>query len=108
MKKVIRLTESDLTRIVKRVLNEQSQPSSPIPKELQSCLMKIGFDSSQSVPSCIKVYTMGPPTDIFDFEGNKERLMLGSSCLGELGKLSLDTETQTKVMSCFNSGPKSY
>ena len=107
MKKVIRLTESDLTRIIKRVLNEQSQ-TSPIPKELQSCLMKIGFDSSQSVPSCIKLYIMGPPTDLFDVEGNMERVKLGTSCGQELGKLSLDTETQTRVMSCLNSEPKSY
>jgi len=108
MKKVIKLTESDLTRIVKRVLNEQLQPEMGIPKELQKCLMNIGFNSSQKVPSCIRLYTMGLPTDFLDVDGNMERANLGQKCLFELGKLSLDTEIQDKVMSCFNGGVKSY
>jgi hypothetical protein len=49
MKKVIRLTESDLTRIVKRVLSEQSQPEIEIPNELTSCP---AIQTAMTLPGC--------------------------------------------------------
>jgi hypothetical protein len=49
MKKVIRLTESDLTRIVKRVLNEQLQPEMEIPEELTSCP---AIQTAMTLPGC--------------------------------------------------------
>jgi hypothetical protein len=49
MKKVIRLTESDLTRIIKRVLSEQSQPEIEIPKELASCP---AIQTAMTLPGC--------------------------------------------------------
>jgi len=63
MKKVIRLTESDLHRIVKRVLNEQVQPN------LSDCLKGVSnipqSCKGTDVGTCIKdlgrmIYTGGP------------------------------------------------
>jgi hypothetical protein len=63
MKKVIRLTESDLTRIVKRVIKEQAQPN------LQDCLKGVGTVPQScketDAGACIKdlgrmIYTSGP------------------------------------------------
>jgi len=42
MKKIVRLTETDLTRLVKRIMNEQSFPDTvPQEKEYQTSLQKI-------------------------------------------------------------------
>ena len=67
MKKVIRLTESDLTRIVKRVIKEQAQPN------LQDCLKGVGTVPQSckgtDAGACIKdlgrmIYTSGPDVAI--------------------------------------------
>jgi len=73
MKKVIRLTESDLTRIVKRVLNEQSQPEMEIPKELTSCS---AIQTAMTLPGCqstiISMMTgkIPNPDDVFECTKN--------------------------------------
>ena len=45
MKKIINLTEQDLVRIIKRVVNEQAS-SRPYDKMVVDCLTKSGFKSS--------------------------------------------------------------
>lgn len=52
MKKVVRLTESDLTRIVRRVLNEQNMPQ--IPTEIMSCA---GVEKVTTIPVCMQIIT---------------------------------------------------
>jgi hypothetical protein len=42
MKKVIRLTESDLTRIVKRVINENKKETIHIPRKYSGVRMELG------------------------------------------------------------------
>ena len=52
MKKIIRLTESDLTRIVRRVIKEQNQLSSQEVFELQTALndLPINLEISLDLP----------------------------------------------------------
>ena len=58
MKKVVRLTESDLIRIVKRVISEQTQTtnvdalSSQISKELQDAIEGLAPDSQEKANKC--------------------------------------------------------
>ncbi len=42
MKKIIRLTESDLTRIVRRVINESGDNDIEIPEEFEDVINKLG------------------------------------------------------------------
>ena len=42
MKKIIRLTESDLTRIVKRVINEDKKETIRIPRKYNEVRMELG------------------------------------------------------------------
>jgi hypothetical protein len=54
MKKIIRLTESDLTRIVKRVINENEDDMILIPSEYRGVRMKLGeYANPQDI---IKMY----------------------------------------------------
>lgn len=58
MAKIIRLTESDLTRLVKRVIKEQNEPSPEVNKKgIQDLLVKNGFQlqSQYSTPTYTKV-----------------------------------------------------
>ena len=48
MKKVIRLTESDLARIIRRVINEGNDDIIKIPKKFKSLRMEIGDESTPS------------------------------------------------------------
>lgn len=52
MKKTVRLTESDLNRIVRKVLSEQNTPQ--IPQELLSCS---GVEKVTTIPVCMQIIT---------------------------------------------------
>jgi hypothetical protein len=58
MRKIVRLTESDLTRLVRRVIKEQNEPSSEVNKKgIIDLLVKNGFEfqSQFSTPTYTKV-----------------------------------------------------
>ena len=69
MKKVMRLTESDLTRLVKRVLEEQVSPqtrptNSPVPVKNQSSGPYCKIGSSQGIIKQHTVGTSGPNVNL--------------------------------------------
>ena len=76
MKKIVRLTESDLARIVKRVINEGNDDTIKIPKKFKALRMEIG---DESTPSEIKKLwnkyvlpdTMGDTPKLSSFEDGK-------------------------------------
>lgn len=82
MKKVVRLTESDLNRIVKKVLREQTQPQTP-DKAVMDCFMSVMSlkDMTKIPQSCmkvgIKVMTEKTPPDF----------VTGMACATELSKV---------------------
>lgn len=58
MAKIVRLTESDLTRIVRRVINEQNEPTQELNKNgIKDLLVKNGFQlqSQYDTPTYTKV-----------------------------------------------------
>jgi len=56
MKKIVRLTENDLERIVKKVLSEQVSPTQNPMNVIQQCFVKSGVEISK-YPSCLKAGT---------------------------------------------------
>ena len=56
MKKIVRLTENDLERIVKKVLSEQVSPTQNPMNVIKECFVKSGVEISK-YPSCLKVGT---------------------------------------------------
>ncbi len=71
MKKIIRLTESDLIRLVKKVIKEQSEMAVG-PKPVEECLIANGLDPN-SFTDCKAAYT-------------KPTVITVMACLTELGK----------------------
>ena len=76
MKKIIRLTENDLARIIRRVINEGNDDIIKIPKKFKALRMEIG---DESTPSEIKKLwnkyvlpdTMGDTPKLSSFEDGK-------------------------------------
>ena len=76
MKKVVRLSEQDLVRLVKRVINEEKDKTIKIPKRFKSLRSELG---DESTPSEIKKYwnkyvhpdTMGDTPKLDSFEDGK-------------------------------------
>ena len=58
MKKIVRLTESDLARIIKRVINEQPIPTEipKLPEPIATCMGELAGTVSQ-IPGCMSVAT---------------------------------------------------
>ena len=52
MRKTVRLTERDLSRIVRKVLSEQNTPQ--IPQEILSCS---GVEKVTTIPVCMQIIT---------------------------------------------------
>ncbi len=65
MKKIIRLTESDINRIVRKVLNEQITGSDPM-AEILKCLSTSGIDITMppACQSCIDALKKGGQPDM--------------------------------------------
>jgi hypothetical protein len=77
MKKVIRLTESDLIRLVKRVIKEQgTPPTGPTPeqneKELRKLLTDNGFTSPQGTDNRILTKFKGEEEFMIFFRNSSE------------------------------------
>ena len=77
MKKVIRLTESDLIRLVKKVIKEQSTPpTGPTPeqneKELRKILMDNGFTSPQGTDNRVFIKMKGEEEFMVYFNNSRE------------------------------------
>lgn len=94
MKKVIRLTESDLIRIVKRVINEQNE--NDIPSEIMGCANKVlTISDLTNIPTCLKLgldvmTNKKIPTDF-------TKIM---ACGSELSKLDKTPSDGMDFMSC--------
>jgi len=75
MKKIIRLTESDLIRLVKRVINEQPTPSTGIGKsvanEFIEALSKTFDDDEKGALKAIK--RLQTPTDFIEFQNQIQK-----------------------------------
>ncbi len=93
MKKTIRLTESDLTKIIKRVIRETQND---IPEEIMGCAMEVlTLSDMLKIPTCaelaIGVMTDKKiPTDIF-------KVM---ACGTELSKLNKTPQDGMDFMNC--------
>lgn len=93
MKKIVRLTEADLVRIVKRVIKENQND---IPTEITSCASEVlSFDDLAKIPTCVELGTevitsKKIPTDV-------KKLM---ACGGELSKLNKTYQDGINFMNC--------
>jgi hypothetical protein len=102
MKKVIRLTEADLVKLVKRVINEQTPPT--LPEDVKTKIMRCGIQNGVGLilkyPICTSVaidIAMGK-IDVFSIPGKI------SQCLSELRKInSSDIENVSKILYCLSS-----
>ena len=71
MKKIVRLTEDDLTRIVKRVMNEQMGDTLDIPDDYTNTLEELG--SPATTKDIIKLYNslfQNQSSPLVDYDGN--------------------------------------
>lgn len=66
MKKIVRLTESDLVRLVNRVINEQSETKEDFLKGLKKDFLKKGFQSQQGVNSLLSMKKGDYQVEAFD------------------------------------------
>lgn len=93
MKKIVRLTESDLVRIVKRVIKENQ---GDIPQQIMDCASEVlTLSDLTKIPTCVELATQVMttkkiPTDI----------MKGMSCATELASLKKTPQDATKFLTC--------
>jgi hypothetical protein len=93
MKKVVKLTESDLTRIIKRVIKESQND---IPQEIMGCATEVlTLSDMTKIPTCLELgmsvmTTKKIPTDIF-------KVM---ACGTELAKLNKTPQDGMQFMNC--------
>lgn len=77
MKKVVRLTESDLIRIVKRVISEETQTtnvdtlSNEIVKMLQDAIEGLAFDTQEKANKCAKAVYKIPTKQVYELVKRK-------------------------------------
>ncbi len=99
MKKIVRLTESDLVRLVKRVLMEQPMPTpNDIPQipglspKLVECLMKAGLEISVENGEELKIcqQAITNPTMLF-------------TCAAKILTITTDPNVINKAQSCVTS-----
>ena len=86
MKKVIKLKESDLQRIVKRVLNEQEESNTISSKEILKLEKKEGWESVMGQLPISKIVTMSDNFMVVDGKG------------GTLAGAQLDAQTKQKQL----------
>jgi hypothetical protein len=93
MKKTIRLTEADLSKLIRRVIKEID---GDIPQEIMSCATEVlTLTDMAALPTCLElgmeVITNGKiPTD----------LMKGFKCVSELVRLNKKPEDAVKFFTC--------
>lgn len=93
MKKTIRLTEADLSKLIRRVIKEIN---GDIPQEIMSCATEVlTLTDMANLPTCLElgmdVITTGKiPTD----------LIKGFKCASELVKLNKKPEDAVKFFTC--------
>ena len=96
MKKIVRLTESDLARIIKRVINEQPVPTD-IPQipglnpKLVECLMNAGLEISVENGEQLKVCQ----------EAIKNPMMYGIACGAAITTIASDSTIIKKASACI-------
>ena len=100
MKKIIRLTEADLTRIVRRVLNEQMEDTTaggPITDKIEECAQDVfgGFDVKSNllpkIPTCVWLakYHLSSKKSKFDKNDKYDKVKV-PACRRELEALEKD------------------
>ena len=93
MKKTIRLTEADLSKLIRRVIKEID---GDIAQEISACAMEVlTIEDANTIPTCLElgievITTKKIPTDF----------MKGFKCIGELGKLNKKPEDAMKFFTC--------
>jgi len=93
MKKTIRLTESDLSRLIRRVIKETEND---IPQEIMGCATEVlTLTDMVSIPTCLElgmeiITSKKIPTDF----------MKGFACVSELGKLNKKPEDALEFFTC--------
>jgi hypothetical protein len=106
MKKVIRLTESDLTRIVKRVLMEQEMSE----EKIMSCLLKTLGESdiqlSEIPKSCMTLIQKGIEKKTPSFEDLQLGLDCGMKCAKNPKIIDLATKIPD-VITCVTTSDSS-
>jgi hypothetical protein len=101
MKKIVRLTESDLVRLVRRVINEQGTPQY-IPEDAKKSIIECGGMDGLTLilkfPKCAK-------TALEIISGNIDLFQIPSKisdCLEELeGVNSSDIQKISKILTCL-------
>jgi hypothetical protein len=94
MKKVIRLTESDLTRIVKRVINEQEDFTKEIAKDLYSKLPKENFTTDDFIDYMKE--KKAPMSIITDVLGHLKKMGFPFSTVSKKNKENVDISKKQK------------
>jgi hypothetical protein len=79
MKKIIKLTESDINRIVRKVLNEQITGSKPIDNVIACVKKKLNNDSFKMPMSCENCFTTIS-------KGQSPNFIDAMACTAEVGK----------------------
>jgi hypothetical protein len=112
MKKIVRLTESDLSRIVKRVLNENmldATAGGPITDKIEECAQDVfGPGILPKIPTCVWLaqYHLSTKKDHFDKNDKYDKVKV-PACRRELEKAeSTGTYTgavygYTDLMNCI-------
>ena len=121
MKKVVRLTENDLARIVKRVIKESTKPTFPmfiklLPKERQSEELdmfiqeytNLGYYTSTSAPILVNVVSTNKSTSqgcIFDFyvKGSTKRGNFEIRCDGSDIRVFFNSNKATSISLYFDA-----
>ena len=94
MKRIVRLTERDLSRIVKRVIKEQQED---IATQITQCATEVlTLSDLSSIPTCLELATETMtqkkiPTDF----------MKGMKCVGELTSLKKGPQDAMKFFKCI-------
>jgi hypothetical protein len=101
MKKIVRLTESDLVKLVKRVIKEQQTGASPCLNNLMDYLRNDGvaFTPNEVQTNCGALATKITPTTTTDTAFTSSKEFLG--CKSAVGE---STRTTLLFVNCVKTG----
>ena len=93
MKKIVRLTEADLVRIVKRVIKENQND---IPTEIMGCATEVlTLSDLAQIPTCVEL-----GTEVITSKKIPTDFMKLMACGTELSKLNKTPQDGMKFMNC--------
>jgi hypothetical protein len=93
MKKVVRLTESDLTRVIKRIIKEMQND---VPTEIAGCATEVlTLSDLTKIPTCIEL-----ATQVIEDKKIPTDIMKGMKCASELSTLQKGPDDALEFMNC--------